>query len=83
VTVQYAEERVERFIHDTGQTTATGDDALVAGREALDEREVRLGRAHYLAKHNLAGRLREPETTGAAAHGCQVAGARQRIDNLH
>ena len=59
------------------------DDALVSGREAFDQGEVRFGRSHHVAEADFRSRSGELQAARAAAHGRQVASACQRVDDLH
>ena len=69
VPVEHPEECAECLIQHARQAATAGDHALVAGGEALDERKVRLGRAHHIAKHDLVGRPGKPQAAGPAPHG--------------
>lgn len=51
---------------------ASRDDALIAGRETLDQGKIRFGQTQHIANADGVGRLTEREAAGTAAHGLEV-----------
>ena len=57
MAVKLSQKGMEGVAKHALQLAALRDDALVSGCEAFDEREVRLGRAHDVAKVYLGRRF--------------------------